>query len=113
MGCQVLDDMVDLGSDLRMNRHNFAASLIYHDTDPAELARLQDWLHEPATSEDEAELLMAFPRAGRCAARAAREYLEAGARGLFMEEHLELAQPVVELLIERIGADRLVFDAVT
>ena len=113
MGCQVLDDMVDLGSDLRMNRHNFAASLIYHDSDPAELARLQEWLHEPPANEDETELLMAFPRAGQRAATTAREYLEAGARGLFMEEHLELAQPVVELLIERIGADRLVFDVVT
>jgi hypothetical protein len=30
-----------------------------------------------------------------------------------MAEHLELAQPVVELLIKRIGADRFMFDAVT
>jgi hypothetical protein len=113
MGCQILDDMVDLASDLRMSRHNFAASLIYHDTDPGEHARLQDWLHELPASEDDANLLLAFPRARQRAAKAARGYLEAGTQELFMEEHLQLAQPVVELLIERIGADRFVYDAVT
>jgi hypothetical protein len=113
MGCQVLDDMVDLAGDLRMSRHNYAASLIYHDTDPGEQARLQDWLHAPPGNEEEADLLLAFPRARQRAVTAARGYLEAGAQDLFMPEHLELAQPVVELLIERIGADRLVYDGVT
>lgn len=113
MGCQILDDMVDLARDLRMRRHNYAASLICHDTDPGEYACLQDWLHELPASEEEADLLMAFPRARQRAAMKARGYLEAGARNLFAEEHLQLAQPVVELLIERIGADRFVFDAVT
>jgi hypothetical protein len=113
MGCQILDDMVDLASDLRKGRHNFAASLIYHDTDPGEHALLQDWLHELPASEKEADLLLAFPRAGQHAARVARNYLEAGVQDLFMEEHLALAQPVVDLLIQRIGADRFIFDAVT
>jgi hypothetical protein len=113
MGCQILDDMVDLAGDLRTSRHNFAASLIYHDTDTGEHARLQDWLHEPPANEEEADLLLAFPRARQRAATAARGYLEAGTQNLFLEEHLEFAQPVVELLIERIGADRLVYDVVT
>jgi len=113
MGCQILDDMVDLASDLRLSRHNFAASLIYHDTDPAELARLQDWLHEPPTNDAEADLLREFPRAGQRAAMKARGYLETGTQALFSAEHLDLAKPVVELLIERIGADRLMIDAIT
>jgi len=113
MGCQVLDDMVDLASDLRMQRQNYAASLICHDTEPAEPARLQDWLQELPTSEDEAGLLLAFPRARQRAVIMARGYLEAGTRDLFAEEHRQLAQPVVELLIERIGADRFMLDAGT
>jgi hypothetical protein len=113
MGCQILDDMVDLASDLRMRRHNYAASLICHDTDPGEHARLQDWLQELPASEADADLLLVFPRARQRAVTIARGYLETGTRDLFMAEHLELAQPVVELLIERIGADRFMFDAVT
>lgn len=113
MGCQILDDMVDLARDLRMSRHNYVASLICHDTDPGEHTRLQDWLHELPASANEADLLLAFPRARQRAAMTARSYLEAGTGDLFAQEPLQLAQPVVELLIERIGADRFVFDAVT
>jgi len=112
IGCQILDDMVDLASDLRMSRHNFAASHIYHDSDPVELARLQKWLHESPANEPEADLLLTFPRAGQRAAMEARDYLETGTQNLFSTEHLDLAQPVVELLIKQIGVDRLMFDAV-
>ena len=112
MGCQVLDDMVDLASDLRMQRHNYAASLICDDTDSAEPARLQDWLQKLPASEDGADLLLAFPRARQRAAMTARDYLEAGTRDLFAKQHGQLAQPIVELLIGRIGADRFMLDTV-
>ena len=112
MGCQILDDMVDLASDLRMKRHNYVASLICHDSDPSEHTRLQEWLHELPAGVEGTELLLEFPRARQRAALTAQRNLEAGTRGLFMEEHLQLAQPVVELLVERIGADRFMFDAV-
>jgi hypothetical protein len=112
MGCQVLDDMVDLASDLRMKRHNYVASLICDDTDSAEPARLRDWLQKLPASEDEAGLLLAFPRARQRAVMTARDYLEAGTRDLFAKQHGHLAQPVVELLIERIGADRFMLDTI-
>ncbi len=113
IGCQILDDMVDLARDLRMKRHNYAASLIYHDSDHGEQAHLQNWLQELPAGENQSDLLLAFPRARQRAARKARDCLDAGMRDLFMEEHLQLAQPVVEMLIERIGADRFMIDAVT
>lgn len=112
MGCQILDDMVDLASDLRMKRHNYVASLICHDSDLAEHTRLQEWLHELPACVEGTELLLEFPRARQRAAITAQRNLELGTRGLFMEEHLQLAQPVVELLVERIGADRFMFDVV-
>ncbi len=112
LGCQILDDMVDLASDLRMKRHNYAASLICHDTDSAEPDHLQDWLQELPASEDEKGLLLTFPRACQRAVITARDYLESGTRDLFAKEHRQLAQPVVELLIKRIGADRFMLDAV-
>ncbi len=113
LGCQILDDMVDLTRDLRMERHNYAASLIYHDADPDEQVHLRHRLQELPDSEGQSDLLLAFPRAHQLAARKARGYLEAGMRDLLMEEHLQFAQPVVELLIERIGADRFMIDTVT
>ncbi|UCG07989.1 MAG: class 1 isoprenoid biosynthesis enzyme, partial [Desulfobacterales bacterium] len=33
MGCQIMDDMVDLASDLKRQRHNYVASVIYHELD--------------------------------------------------------------------------------
>ena len=33
MGCQIMDDMVDLGRDTRGARHNYVTSLIYHSVD--------------------------------------------------------------------------------
>jgi len=112
MGCQILDDMVDLASDLHMKRHNYVASLICHDSNLAEPTRLREWLHELPACVEGTELLLEFPRARQRAAITAQRNLEVGTRGLFMEEHLQLAQPVVELLIERIGADRFMFDVV-
>jgi len=40
MGCQILDDMADLEMDIRMNRHNYVASLIRHGTDLKERTTL-------------------------------------------------------------------------
>ena len=74
--------------------------------------RLQEWLHELPACAEGTELLLEFPRARQRAAITAQRNLELGTRGLFMEEHLQLAQPVVELLVERIGADRFMFDVV-
>jgi hypothetical protein len=69
-------------------------------------------LQKLPASEDEAGLLLAFPRARQRAVMTARDYLEAGTRDLFAKQHGHLAQPVVELLIERIGADRFMLDTI-
>lgn len=110
IGCQVLDDMVDLAADLRNSRHNYVASLIYHDADRVEHARLQDWLGQQSASRNDANLLDKFPRACERAAATARSYLETGTRELFTDEHRSFAQPVQAVLIERIGATHFLPD---
>ncbi len=112
MGCQILDDMVDLVSDLSRQRHNYVASLIYHDTDRREYSHLQELLDQLPDSEEEPRLLGEFPRARQRAAKQARAYLQAGANDLFTDRYSQIAEPVIELLVERIGAAQLMRDAV-
>jgi plasmid stabilization system protein ParE len=111
IGCQVLDDMVDLAADLRNSRHNYLASLIYHDADQSELESLQDWLKRQTGESDDANLPQRFPRACGRAADTARSYLDSGTRELFTDRHRDFAQPVQAMLIERIGAARFLSGA--
>jgi len=110
MGCQVLDDMVDLAADLRNGRHNYVASLIYHDADRIEHAYLQDWLKQQTGHREDANLLEKFPRACERATATAQSYLDTGVRELLTGEHRDFAQPVQAVLIERIGATRFLPD---
>jgi hypothetical protein len=110
IGCQILDDMVDLANDLQGNRHNYVASLIYHDTDQVERVRLQDWSRRQSASRDCADLLQEFPRAREHAATKARNYLEAGTRELLADDHRQFARTIHAVLAERIGATRFLSD---
>jgi len=110
IGCQVLDDMVDLAADMRNSRHNYVASLIYHDADRVEHDSLQEWLRQQARGQDDANLLDEFPRARERAAATARSYLDTATRALFTDEHRNLARPVQAALIKRIGATRFLPD---
>jgi len=40
MGCQILDDMVDMGVDIRESHHNYLVSLIHHGVDEKEKSTL-------------------------------------------------------------------------
>ena len=42
IGCQIMDDMVDLGRDTRRARHNYVTSLIYHGADRDLWGQLQE-----------------------------------------------------------------------
>jgi hypothetical protein len=55
IGCQILDDMVDMAVDMRSNRHNYLVSLIHHGSDPIEKERLIRSVN-PYGSDDQAEI---------------------------------------------------------
>jgi len=106
IGCQILDDVVDLARDLEGGRHNYLASLACHGPDPGEWIRLQAQVRSLPEPTRDRELPLAAPRALAKAAAAAREHLAAGLAALFAERHRHLVGPTLLLLADRIGAAR-------
>ncbi|RTZ94744.1 MAG: hypothetical protein DSY90_15275, partial [Deltaproteobacteria bacterium] len=107
LGCQVLDDLVDIGSDLERRRHNFLVSLIHHGPFPDEKNRLGEWMasNEPPVAVDPA---VDFPGAVREAARISRRFMEDGFTLLLSDSSRFLAEPFIHFLHKRIGADSLI-----
>jgi len=108
MGCQIMDDMVDLHSDLKQHRHNYVASLIHHCADPSAGARLDRMAASPKI-EDNDSLLSAFPDIGTTAARTAVGYLEKGLSGLLSTEPAFRISAAIGFLAQQIGAERWIF----
>ena len=99
MGCQVLDDMVDIGADLAMRRHNYLASLIVHRAEDREEA------HAGLTAETDAKaLLERHPVARSEASRQALDFLTHGLGALFGPQGASLVPAAVDFLVGRIGA---------
>ena len=111
MGCQIMDDMVDLTSDFHNKRHNYALALIYHDSDPAEWSRLESRLaNSNPLGQAQADLLRQFPRALTAARETARRFLNEGLRGLLDERHHFMVDAAMIFLAERIGSHRMMVD---
>ncbi|MBW2217415.1 MAG: class 1 isoprenoid biosynthesis enzyme [Deltaproteobacteria bacterium] len=105
MGCQILDDMVDLSIDLRMNRHNYIASLISYGANPEERDLLKTRQVLEKESDDNPELLMEFPDAMQTAGAKALSYLKNGAGALFDDQHQFMVDVSIAFIAAQIGAD--------
>jgi len=105
MGCQIMDDMVDLPRDLREKRHNYVASLIYHSPDRQSQSRIKDWVRSGVVLGNGTDLLLEFPDAARQASVTALDYLEQGASALFTGPDRHIVQPTISFLKKRVGAD--------
>jgi geranylgeranyl pyrophosphate synthase len=106
MGCQLMDDMVDLPRDMREKRHNYVASWIYHLRGSQSWAEL-DALAAAAGTHEKAPLLLRFPEARWAVAHTARTYLQQGLQGLFTPDHQHLVAPAMAFLFRRIGTEHL------
>ncbi len=106
MGCQIMDDMVDLASDLQRQRHNYVASVIYHEFDSSHRKRLNSHKSSNPSAEEETDLFLKFPEALSVAKNAAYKFLEKGLGGLFEPDHQFFVEPAISFLSKRIGADR-------
>jgi hypothetical protein len=104
MGCQVMDDMVDLVSDLERKRHNYVAALIHHDAPQAEKNRLRALLGKGGPPLSALDLAGDFPVASARAGETAQRFLKSGLNALFSEEHRFLVAPTIQFLVQRIGA---------
>ena len=103
LGCQIMDDMVDLLSDLRNNRHNYIASLIEHGADK----QANRWLRETFQGMP-AQFFAEFPALFTTAHATALSYLEDGLSGLFSQDHQFFVKPAELFLSQRIGVDRII-----
>ena len=110
IGCQILDDMVDLPMDIKMKRHNYVASLILHGKNPNERAALEVKLTAGIKYEQNSDFLLEFPDARHIAATTALNYLNKGTRILFDKAHYFMVNASVSFISGRLGADRYLFD---
>lgn len=100
IGCQILDDMVDLLPDLRDMRHNYVASILYHQEPPT----LWQSLQALAAGSSPAEGWMtAFPELAARMKADARRFLDGGLGDLFAADHQFFVQPAAAFIAERIG----------
>lgn len=109
MGCQIMDDMVDLSSDVRKKRHNYVASIIYHDSDHSEWDRLKFLMSSNPRVKGDENLLLELPHAKSVAVKSARTFLGHGLSVLFDVTQQTLVEPSIEFLSNRIGAKRMMF----
>jgi hypothetical protein len=106
MGCQIMDDMVDLPGDMGSHRHNFVASLIYYQSGTGQWDRIKADALETGDGE---KILARSPDALSKAVRVARQYLEEGLLGLFDRRHGALVEPTIRFLSRRIGTEHIMY----
>jgi hypothetical protein len=109
MGCQILDDMNDLASDIEARRQNYVASLIAWDEKnrPSTPLNLDGILSGCKSPEN---LLCCFPEAEKTARDRALAYLNDGCRALFDREHDFMKDMAIDFLIRRINVERFFRD---
>jgi len=107
LGCQILDDLVDLIIDLKMKRHNYVVSLFYESEKKA-CQEFIDTIGKHEASVDKKNLILALQKAQpdlfRTAADQAETYIQSGCRNLFSGEQEAMIPFCVSFLIHRIGA---------
>lgn len=102
IGCQILDDIVDLFVDVREKRHNYIASLIAHEEPPEVRERLQSMLSVRGTTAVQ-DFYAEFPALTTGIKNKALCFLESGLQSLFLDKHQGLVGPATEFIANRIG----------
>lgn len=100
IGCQILDDIVDLTADLRDRRHNYVASILVSQDDAGQWRRVQALATEAVGSD---RFYDEFPHVRPRMTEVAMHHLEGGLRALFFERHQGLVRPAAAFIAERIG----------
>lgn len=104
LGCQILDDMVDFGPDIREKHHNYLVSLIHHGVDAQEKTTLEKTMSIEGQHRLDTPSIRHYPRALHEAWETARQLLGRGLGTLFAPEDQTLVEPAIGLLVKRIGA---------
>lgn len=110
MGCQIMDDMVDLSMDMWKRHHNYVISLIHYGSDSGNWSRLKSLIELNSGPDENKNLLLEFPYARKAAATSARTFLLKGLKTLFDNSSQSLVEPAISFLSRRIGADLMMSD---
>jgi hypothetical protein len=113
MGCQIMDDMVDLSMDMRKKHHNYVVSLIRYGSDADDWKRLNSSIKLNSGTDENKNLLLEFPYARKAAGKSARTFLLKGLNTLFDTNNQFLVEPAILFLSRRIGADPMMSDIET
>lgn len=105
MGCQILDDLVDLHRDALQKRHNYVASLIFHHQGPEAWKRIKEIAPTVTPAEGVQNIMRQYPEAIGMAAARSIDYLSSGITTLFDSPSPALVQAVIAILAQRIGAE--------
>jgi hypothetical protein len=105
IGCQIMDDMVDLADDLDKKHHNYILSLINYGPAVEEKNHLKAMMVSDKMPKNNSTLLQEFPSAQQHAVKTAYRFLQGGLKVLFSGTHQFLVAPAILFLSKRIGAD--------
>jgi hypothetical protein len=103
IGCQIMDDMVDMAGDILTRRHNYLISLIHHGQHSAEKDRLGKMMNPQWITDRSAIIASDFPEALRQASETSHRLMTDGLEALFSSEHQALVSPAIRFLEEIIG----------
>jgi len=108
IGCQIMDDLVDMAGDIRSSRHNYLVSLIHHGPHPVEKDRLRKMMTPEGSKDGDTMPIDCFPEAIRQASKTSHRLLTDGLDALFSTEHHALVLPAIRFLEESIGVSHLI-----
>lgn len=111
LGCQIMDDMVDMAGDIQSRKHNYLVSLIRHGANPVEKERLEKSMQPSSRTDAAAIRCDRYPEALGQASGTSHQLLDAGLHALFAAEHQFLVTPAIHFLENRIGVLHLVRQA--
>jgi hypothetical protein len=102
IGCQLLDDITDLFTDLQEHRHNYVASVIFHE----EPQHVRDHLQAAiSANQPQTTFYVACPDLVARMRSKAMTTLEQGLGGLFLDRHQQAIRPAAAFIAQRIGVD--------
>jgi hypothetical protein len=102
IGCQLLDDSMDLFVDVREHRHNYVASVIVHE----EPRQVQEHLQSAiSANHSQNSFYKAYPDLAARMRSKAMTILEQGLSGLFLDRHQQAIRPAAAFIAQRIGVD--------
>jgi hypothetical protein len=100
IGCQLLDDIVDLFADIKGRRHNYVRSVIDYQESPQVWENLQSAISGRQTQTD---FYATHPGIAARVRQEAMAMLRKGLSTLFLDEHQHLVEPASAFVADRIG----------